>query len=110
MPANDDPFALSRRTVTCLVRTASGRDDYGNTTYTTTEVDVPGCLVAPGGSQDDNTDADRNTDAATVYDHGANWPGGTVNRVRIDGQTWEVDGTPQRWSLGTEIKLRKMEG
>jgi hypothetical protein len=100
-------------TVTVVRRVPAGRNAYGNATYDEVRTDVPGCLVAWGGSTEDTDDADRTTDTATVYDTSALWPTEATNRVEIAGERWEVDGTPQRWPGaigGTVINLRKVRG
>lgn len=108
-----DAFAEQRVTVTVIRRAASGRDDYGNATYSETRTDIPGCLVAWTGSQEDQDSADRMTDSATVYDMASLWPVDAADRVEIAGASWEVDGTPQRWPGaigGIVVQLRKVRG
>jgi hypothetical protein len=110
---SDDPFASQRVTVTVVQRTVAGRNDYGNATYTESRTDVPGCLVAWSGSTEDQDNADRLTDSATVYDMGHQWPVGAVDRVEIAGQSWEVDGEPARWQGqigGIVVQLRRVRG
>lgn len=109
-------FADARVTVTVVQRTATGeRNAYGNAVYSETRTEVPNCLVAWTGSQEDQTDADRMVDSATVYDLGQQWPvtvSGT-DRVEIDGESWEVDGDPEHWPGqvgGAVVQLRKVRG
>ena len=108
-------FAGDRRTVTVIVRTATGRDAYGNASYTNSEVEVGDCLVAPTSSSEDTADADRTTDAATVYSLTGTWPDSSAgNRVRLDdGSMWEINGTPERWPGaigGVVVQLQKVRG
>lgn len=115
MSSSTDAFAEQRRDVTVVLLTATGElDDYGNPTWTTSEVVVPGCLVAWTGSSEDHDNADRLVDSATVYDMGGTWPvGGTVNGVVLDGQEWEIDGSPAVWpgSIGgVVVQLRRVSG
>lgn len=108
-----DAFAEQRRTVTVIQRTGDGRDVMGNATFSEQRVDVPGCLIAWTGTEENSDAADRVSDSATVYDVSRAWPPGTVHRVEIDGQQWEVEGSPQVWpgSIGgTVIQLRKVRG
>ena len=108
------PFADKRSTVTVVVRSATGdRDAYGNPVFADTETDVDGCLIAPSGSQEDQNDADRVVDSASIYNLTGTWPDGTVNRVRFDDATWEVQGNPERWPGpigGVVVQVRKVEG
>jgi len=108
-------FAGQRRTVTVIVRTAGGRDAYGNSTYVNSEVEVGDCLVAPTSSTEDTTSADRTTDAVTVYSLTGTWPDTSAgNRVRLDdGSLWEINGTPERWPGaigGVVVQLQKVRG
>lgn len=109
----EDAFADSRYDVTVIQRVAGGRNGYGNATFTESRYVIPGCLVAWTGSAENDADADRATDSATVYDMGRLWPVGTTDRVEINGESWEVDGSPQHWPGqvgGTVIQLRRVRG
>lgn len=109
-------FAGKRRSVTLLVRTANGRDSYGNAIYAQTEVPVTDCLIAPykrGREEHDN--ADRTRDVATLYVLSGNWPDdSTNNRVRLDdGTVWEINGNPERWPGaigGVVVDLERVSG
>lgn len=108
-------FLGKHKTVTCIVRTPNGKDDYGNATYADSEVGVNDCLIAPTGGQEDTTDADRVVDSVTVYNLTGTWPDDSaINRVRLDdGSAWEIDGAPQRWPGaigGVVVQLRKVRG
>lgn len=106
-----DNFADLRETVTVLVRVAGARNAYGNATWTDAPVDVPGCLIAPGSSLDEQDNADRTATTATIYNSAGDWPGGTVNRCRFHGSTWEIVGNPARWpGRGVVVEVRKVEG
>lgn len=79
------------------------------------EVDVPGCLVEPGGSQETNTTGDTVVTGAQVF-----MPAGTdilaTDRARWNGDVYAVDGRPGRWhdDTGAEdhvrVQLRLLEG
>lgn len=110
------PFLGKRRTVFVIVRTKTGeRDAYGNDLLTESEAEVDDCLIAPTASNEDNTDADRLVDSATIYNMTGTWPDdSTLNRVRLpDNSMWEIDGAPQRWPGaigGVVVQLRRVKG
>lgn len=108
-------FAEQRRTVTLVVRAATGqRDDYNKPIVVEREIDVADCLVAPVASNEDTADADRLVDTATIYNLSGTWPDDSpVHAVRFDGSTWEVNGTPERWPGaigGVVVQVRKVSG
>ena len=108
-----DPFAEQRVTVTVVRRTPTGRDDYGNATFTESTTTIGDCLVAWTGVAEDQADADRTSDRATVYDPSGSWPSTAVDRVELGGLRWEVDGTPMLWPGsvgGVVVELRRVSG
>lgn len=84
-------------TVTVLTRSPAGRDAHGNEIWTWAERDVPGCIVWPSGSSEQTEARDTVTDRINV-----SFPYGTdvsaVSRMRVRGELYEVDGTPEQWS------------
>lgn len=87
---------LGGEQVTILHRVATGGTDrYGNPTYTTTEVNVPGVAVRVVSSTE--TPGEGGSSLATVLEM-VFPPGTTVganDRVRARGLVYEVDGEPQ---------------
>src|SRR5688500_588493 len=88
------------------------RDAFGDQVGGVAELDVPGCLVAPGGSAEiGEGDGSRQVDTdATVYA-----PAGSAvvsnERMRVRGHVFEVVGTAQQWGFeGVVIDLRRVTG
>lgn len=83
-------------TVTLLRRTVSGQDEYGNDTYDSTPVDIPFCVVAPGGSSENTQWTDQVSTAITVF-----FPYGTAvspyDGIMYRGVKYEIEGMPQEW-------------
>lgn len=83
-------------TVTLRRRSVSGRDEYGNDTYSNVDESVAQCVVQPSGSGEELSFADRLTTDITVF-----FPYGTdinyVDAIVVDGTEYEVRGTPQEW-------------
>lgn len=112
------PFGLTITFVTKGPKT--GRDGDGNSTYTPTSQDVPGCMFAPGGSTELVQGQDQVTDQPTIYaPTGTNV--GAPDSVIVPGfGTYEVDGLPQAWpphprtgwqpSNSVVVKLKRVSG
>jgi hypothetical protein len=88
------------------------RDPFGDQVGGLAELDVAGCLVAPGGSAEiGEGEGARQVDTdATVYA-----PPGTAvastDRMRVRGLVYEVIGVPQQWgTTGVVIQLRRVTG
>ena len=82
-------------TVVLLRRTIIGTDRFGSDRYNTAEVPVAGVAVRALGSQEgDSEGRDTVTDSLELV-----FPPGTavtpVDRVRVRGLTYSVDGTPE---------------
>jgi hypothetical protein len=103
------------RDVSLVRRTKSGTDAYGNDAFTTTTTVVKGAF-APGGSTEQVQGQDVLITQPTVY-----LPAGTdvsaVDAIDIDGDRFEVDGTPNHWmnpftgwQPGVEVRLRRVTG
>ncbi|MGZ6852469.1 MAG: hypothetical protein ACXVGC_00140 [Mycobacteriaceae bacterium] len=103
-------------TVTFHTRTASGKDAYGNTTYTETNVDVPGCGFNPGGSVELVQGQDMVRTQPEVYA-----PPGTVvsavDQVTVNGTRYDVDGQPVTvtnpftgWQPPVVVRLKAVTG
>lgn len=102
-------------TIMIVRKTASGRDSYGNDTYTTSEFTVLGA-VAPKVSSEDMQSRDQ-VDSGLIA-----WvPGGTTvyatDQFLIRGATYEVDGDPMDWrspftgrAAPVQIMLHKVTG
>lgn len=76
----------------------------------TVEIEVAGCLFAPGPSSEDLVAANQVDTDATVYA-----PVGTVvlptDRIRARGKEYSVVGEAQEWAgEGVVIKLRRVTG
>lgn len=112
-------FIRGGETITIRRRSASGVDDYGNPTYTTTTITVKDVLIAFGNT-DEPVDASRDPidNAITAY-----LPNGTAvqdgDQFVIRGTNWVKDGDPQTYTNpfsgsgfdgGTILKLRKRVG
>lgn len=111
-PAFGETVVVLRRTLLPTV------DRYGNDRYAVTEVPVPGCAVRVVSSQETlGADArDRVTDTLEVL-----MPPGTVvtavDRLRIRGLVYEVDGAPDPQessttgvAAGVRVTARRLNG
>lgn len=102
------PGAGDTETVT-VIRPA-GRDAFGDETGDPAEFTVPGCLFAPGPSQEPAFLALQVITDGTVYA-----PPGTevvpTDRINVRGDLYTVVGHPQVWgSFGVVIALRRYTG
>lgn len=106
------PFGV---TVTLITRAVTGQDNYGNDIYGETTSTVVGAF-APAGSSELVQGQDTVIDRPTVY-----LPSGTdvsaVDAVQINGDRYQVVGTPNDWSspftgwaAGVEVRLEKVTG
>lgn len=103
MPAGD--------AVTVTVIRPPARDAFGDPLPgVPTEVEVPGCLFAPGPSVKITAGANQVEADGTVYAP----PGADVrptDRLRVRGDVYEVAGKPQDWgSNGVVIAVRLVTG
>lgn len=85
-------------TVTIIRPGPPTRDEYGNDVVgAATEIDVPGCAVAPRTSSEDVQARDQVIEGLTVW-----MPAGTdvrpTDRVRRGGLLYEIDGEAGAWS------------
>jgi hypothetical protein len=89
------PFTF---TVTFLTKgEPTGKDGYGNDTYTPTPTVVPGCVFAPGGSTESVQGQDRVIDQPTVYAP-TGTPATAYDQATVPGYgTCDVDGKPGAW-------------
>ena len=76
------------------------------------ELDIPGCLFAPGGSSESapGENAAQVTSFGTVYA-----PAGTditnTDQLRIRGHVFDITGTPQSWgTTGLVVEVRRITG
>jgi hypothetical protein len=82
-----------------IVRTGTPtQDQYGNDVAgSPTEIDVPGCAVAPRTSNEDVTGRDQVIEGLTVW-----MPAGTdvrpTDRVRRAGVLYDIDGDAGAWT------------
>jgi hypothetical protein len=103
------------RDITLQVRTKTGTDAYGNDVFSTAPTVVKGAF-APGGSTEQVQGQNVLITQPTIYLQ----PGtdvSAVDAVDIDGDRFEVDGTPNDWinpftgwSAGVEVRLRRVTG
>jgi head-tail adaptor len=107
---------LGTQTITVLDATTV-TDEYGNELLTwdnPTRTDVPWCSVQPGGGQVNEQDREATTTVKTV------WAPSTavvtdVNHVEYAGVAYAVDGTVDRWDVGSRldhlvIRLKAVKG
>jgi hypothetical protein len=113
-------------TVTVTRRTASGRDSYGNDTYTSTTATYSGCGWWPGsagrnvaGSREAGEADFRNqtttraqvmlpSDAVVGVDDLVTLPNGSVWSVYGEGQQWQSQLTGA--STGIQVSLERVDG
>lgn len=107
--------SFATQTVTRL-RPSFTDDGHGNMMPdwdTPDTLDIPGCSVQPGLSQEDRVNRDASLVAYTV------WAPPTadvhaLDRVQFAGTVFEVDGEPQRWMVGflnhTKLFLKRWDG
>lgn len=88
------------RTVTRVRRVESGVDRYGNPTYTTSEVEIPGALFSPERDSSDVIAVGRTTVSSkpTLYWFMEKPDIRPDDVLRVDGLEYEVDGIPSPWS------------
>ena len=107
---------LGAQTVTIVRRSEASTDDYGLETYTTTQTDVHGCLVAPAGSSDSvQVNRDPADEALTIY-----MPAGTASEAGdlyiVAGNTYHRDGRadawfdPNGWPVGVVVNVKRRLG
>lgn len=103
-------------TVTIIRRTAGAVDDYGNSSFTTTNVTVNGCLVGWGSTNEPvSAESDPVDSQMTLYmPAGTEIHDGDVFVVR--GDQFVKDGMAQAWSSmlnvskGVVVSLRRRNG
>lgn len=104
------------QTFTVVKRTPSGTDVYGNTVYSETRTSVRGCAAWPQAESE--TQGGRDTSTVGEY---ALFPPGTDidarDAVEINGQLWEVDGSPEiavspltGTQGGVEVRIKRVTG
>lgn len=103
-------------TVTVVVRTVTGQDEYGNDVYENTTYDVPSCSVQPGGTNETTQFTEQLSSEIVVY-----LPYGTdvefLDALIVDGITYEVQGKPNVWAspfsgntAPVEVRATKVSG
>lgn len=109
----DYPYGV---TATFHARTVSGQDAYGDDQYTDATTDVPGCVFDPGTSTELVQGQDMLRTQPTLYAP-AGTPVSDVDRVTVNGATYDVDGSPNAltspfsgWSPGVVIRLKAVTG
>lgn len=73
------------------------RDPRGNAVYVDERVDIPGCSVQPGSSQETDAEGRVQITTTTTIFAPLSFPAGPVDAVEFDGLRWNVQGRPQRW-------------
>ena len=110
-------FFRGNETVTIKRKAISGVDDYGNETYSTTQIVVGNCLLGFGPT-DEPVDASRNPVDASVTLY---MPNGTViledDVFVVRDHEFVKDGDPMNWQspfsnwqLGVVVKVRRTVG
>lgn len=83
-------------TVTLVQRTVSGKDEYGNDTYSEVQTDIPNCVFVPSSSTEIIQFTDQVATSVTVF-----VPYGTdvdyLDAVIVGGIRYEVQGEPSVW-------------
>jgi hypothetical protein len=103
-------------TVTVVRRTVSGRDEYGNDTYSSATEDISPCVIQPGSSSEVVQFTDQLSTDIVVY-----FPYGTdveyVDALIYNGIQYEVQGQPQSWlspfsgnTAPVEVRASKVTG
>ncbi|PKW15930.1 hypothetical protein [Saccharopolyspora spinosa] len=88
------PEGLAGQVLT--VSRPAGTNRYGDP-LPPTEHEIPGCVLAPGGSTEDTDSADQVTARMTVYTGPEADVLATDRIVLPDGTHWAVTGGPQRY-------------
>lgn len=91
----------------------TGRDAFGDpVTGTADEVDIPGCLFAPGGSSESAPGENANSvgTSGTLYA-----PSGSdilnTDQLLIRDDLYDITGTPQAWGTsGLVVEVRRNTG
>jgi len=99
-----------RRTTVTHVSVELVDDGLGNTTETTTETTVTGCLLAPRSSSE-RTDprAPAVITGATLYLPATATPPVPADYFRIDGTRWDVEGEAGVWpGRGIEVAVKRV--
>lgn len=103
-------------TVTFHTRTVTGQDAYGTDEFSDAATDVPGCVFDPGVSVESVQGQDMIRTQPTLYAPAGTWAWG-VDRVSIDGTSYDVDGAPSApkspfsgWAPGVIVRLRAVIG
>lgn len=103
-------------TVTIRRRSVSGKDEYGNDTFSSTTEDVPLCVVQPAGTSENIQFTDQLSSDIVVY-----FPYGTdveyIDAVILNGIQYEVQGKPNTWrspfsgnTAPVEVRASKITG
>jgi hypothetical protein len=88
------PYGLM---VTVRNRFVNGQDEFGNDTYSYTELVVGPCSVQQGSSREAITATDQVATGMIVFmPFGTNV--GYLDSVIIDGDEYEVTGVPESWA------------
>lgn len=104
--------------VTFIGRTVTGRDSYGNDVYGDAPVATEGVFAPGGSSENTQQGGDTVVTQPTVFLPDLDVT--PVDRIVIDGVTWQVDGTPRNWPANAftgwrpdyplEVPLRRVTG
>jgi len=104
--------AVAKRGVTRVRATEFTTNTHGNKVpnwATATEAQMGPCLLAPTQSTELTDQRASVSNVFTLYAPvGADLT--ARDRVRIDGDLFEVDGEPSRWPLGVTASLIRWEG
>lgn len=104
-------------TVLLLQRSATGKDALNAKTYSYLPVPMPGAVFAPGTTTELVQGQDLVTTQPTVYAPPGLPVATPVDRMQVDGVTYEVDGGGDVWTdpwedaqVGQVIKLEAVAG
>lgn len=108
-------LGIMQQSVTRL-RPTFTRDSHGNDSEDWSDpasLLIPGCSVQPGVTSEDRQNRDTTLIAFTVIA-----PAGidvlSTDRIVYSGNTYEIDGEPERWETGildhTNLYLKRWEG
>ncbi len=107
---------MGEEIVSIIRSTAGADDDFGNPTYSSVTISIPGVLVAPGASSEPGDVSRSPVDSAMVL----YFPSGTVvqpgDMFVVRGIQWESDGEPAVWPVidgfttGVVVHVRARRG
>lgn len=105
------------RSITVNRRTASGVDDRGNATYTTTTASIHGCGIYPRNLGDVTGDGRDGVTIGLTVLAPADSDVLITDQIVVDGLTYRLVGAPSNWTHpmtgwrpGMQLDLERVEG